>query len=154
MWNRARQTHAEAAQAYQDELEERSAAAEQRLFSVPPSMRGELRHCYDDVRDRTEYLLHSGDAEDLERHRHEMERLWERATRTNDLPLQHAVGQLAAERGDVALRDLYFRESKKTEAWERYVAAREKADSLKSVEGQVRAALTQNLSLREPEGLE
>jgi hypothetical protein len=151
LWSKALQAQSEVYELYERDLEQTVTKREQSLFHVPQGMRDSVRSAYNDVYDRTQYSLTSGDREDLEYARQEMERLWERAVRTGDRALQHAIGQLGLERGDEQVRGWYLNSSdEKRRAWERYVEAQSKAADFGSREGRLRLAVTGNLGLREP----
>ncbi len=150
-WHRAAGAHAELMKVYEARLEERSAQAEHSLFYVIPDNRDSVRSAYNDLYDRTTPGFLSGDPEGIEYAREEMERLWERALRTGDRALETAIGQLAIERGDERMREAYLSRSKeKSQAWERYVGARQKLEHFRNPQERFWGNLTGSWGLRKP----
>ncbi len=94
-------------------------------------LRALRRSAYDAVYDRTAPVFESGDPESLRNAREELERLLERAERTQDPELAAAVYHVATERGERSVADAYLEtRPKERQRWEEYVAAQTEAQSL------------------------
>jgi tetratricopeptide (TPR) repeat protein len=147
-WDEASEVRARVMEAYEKQLEERSARAEHSLFHVIPANRDSVRQAYNDVYDRTQALRKAGQFEEA---REELERLWERAIRTGDRALETAIGQLAIERGEEKLRDAYLaRSPEKARAWQRYGEARTKLDHFNDPQQRFFGNIAGGFSLRKP----
>jgi|SRR5215211_6625075 len=152
-WHKAEDVYQQVMAAYERQLEEDSAEKERGVFYVGGrELQDSVRSAYNDLYDRTELPLSSGETEGITYAREELERLWERALRTSDRALMTAVGHRATELGMAELRDAWLATSKeKTNAWGRYVAARQQLDHFKDPGGRFWGHMTRGWSLRKPE---
>jgi hypothetical protein len=152
LWNRASEAYPEVLKNYERVLEEDVEKAEQSLFYILPSNRASVRAAYNDTYDRTVRGFESGDMEGIQHAREELERIWQRAVRTGDRELQHAVGQLAIERGIDKLRDAYLQSSEeKSKFWGRFVQARKKQEHFNDPRERLHMTLTRPITLKKPE---
>jgi hypothetical protein len=151
LWNEATEAKGVLEKRYEDQLSEQCAEAEQRVFHVIASERDSVRSAYGDVYDRVVPGLDGGEVEGIQYAREELQRLMERAVRTGDRALEHAVGQLAIERGVDAVRDSYLaRSPEKTKAWEDYNAAAHKLANFRDPQECMWRNLTGASSLTRP----
>jgi len=152
LWNRVSAVYPDIIKTYERVLAEKVESAEQGLFYIIPSNRASVRAAYSDAYDRTALGFESGDAEGIQHAREELERLWSRAIRTGDREAQHAIGQLALERGIGKLRDSYLATSEeKTKAWNRLVEARKKQEHFNDPHENFWLKMTRPVTLRKPE---
>jgi hypothetical protein len=152
LWNRVSEGYPEILKNYEQVLEEDVQKAEQSLFYILPSNRASVRAAYNDTYDRTVLGFESGDMEGIQQAREELERIWQRAVRTGDRELQHAVGQLAIERGIDKLRDAYLQSSEeKSKFWGRFVEARKKQEHFNDPRERLHMTLTRPITLKKPE---
>jgi len=152
LWNRVSAAYPEILKAYERVLAEDVEKAEQGLFYIIPSNRPSVRAVYNDAYDRTVLGFESGDAEGIQHAREELERLWTRAVRTGDREAQHAIGQLAIERGIDKLRDSYLATSEeKSKNWERFVGASRKQEHFNDPHENFCLKMTRPVTLRKPE---
>jgi hypothetical protein len=152
LWGRVSEAYPAVLKAYERTLSEDVEKAEQSLFYILPSNRASVRAAYNDTYDRTVLGFESGDMEGIQQAREELERIWQRAVRTGDRELQHAVGQLAIERGIDKLRDAYLQSSEeKSKFWGRFVEARKKLEHFQDPRERLHMNLTRPITLKKPE---
>jgi len=148
IWNRVSEYHATTFKAHEEILADRVGEQERAVFHVSGAQQDSVRAAYNDLYDRTSS---SGDAEGVVHAREELERLWERAIRTGDKPLQTAVGHLAVERGMEPLREAWLATSQeRTEAWGRYSEARAKLANWQDPQARMWGNLTGRYALKKP----
>lgn len=132
----AQADYREAIETQEREIQERVGKAERALFETPypyaasdvekAQMRALRRAAYNDVY----YSTHDFGGEDPGYTERELERLLERAERTQDPELANAVYHVATEKGERSVADRYLEgRPKARERWEEYVAARTEAES-------------------------
>ena len=132
---RARAEYQEAAQARDREIRERAEKAERALFApeYPLSataedkrqIRAARRSAYNDV---YRSVAHSESPAETDE---ELERLLQRAERTQDPELAEAVYHVATEKGVRKVADAYLeKRPQERRRWEEYVAARQEAESV------------------------
>jgi hypothetical protein len=152
LWNRVSEAYPQVIKNYERMLSENVETAEKSLFYITPANRQSFRSAYNDAYDRTAPGFDSGDMEGIQQAHEELERLWQRAVRTGDRELRHAVGQIAIERGMDNLRDVYLATSKeKSQAWGRFTEARKKQEHFNDPTERLHMNLMRPITFRKPE---
>ncbi len=149
---RAEQEYRQASEDQERERAERLERAEKALFATPypyaasdvekAQIRALRRAAYDSVYQSLQSLGPGGEA------REHLERLLERAERTQDPELAAAVYHVATERGERSVANSYLeKRPKEKQRWEEYVEARTEAESL---EGLFERAVTDRMAQQSP----
>jgi hypothetical protein len=137
-YEKAEAEHREAVEAQERQVRERVEKAEKTVFATPypygasvveqAQIRAARRAAYNDVYSAIAFSEDPGYTDT------ELERLLERAERTQDPELAAAVYHVATERGARKVADSYLeKRPAEKRRWEEYVTARQEADSLERV---------------------